>query len=178
MANLQQFDAKLCYIAIGVLIHQGKTLLVKHKKLDIWLAPGGHIDPDELPHTAAEREFKEETGVEVTVATPPPIESVDSEYLPQPFATNLHWISKENYQKRLDSPDQSQPQPSKKWPKGCEQHLSFLYLVKPVNPNHALSVKIDPQESTEFGWFGPEEIDSLETNADIKNELHHAFSLV
>jgi 8-oxo-dGTP pyrophosphatase MutT (NUDIX family) len=56
---------KLCYTAGGMLLHRSKVLLVKHKKLGIWLNPGGHIDEGELPHEAAQREFFEETGVRV-----------------------------------------------------------------------------------------------------------------
>ena len=39
-------------------------LLILHKKLGLWLQPGGHIDPgDELAALAARREVLEETGV-------------------------------------------------------------------------------------------------------------------
>lgn len=40
----------------GVLLH-------RHKRLGIWLQPGGHIDPGESPPAAAIRETREETGV-------------------------------------------------------------------------------------------------------------------
>ena len=43
----------------------GKVLLIKHKKLGIWLCPGGHLESGELLHQAAEREFWEETGIKV-----------------------------------------------------------------------------------------------------------------
>ena len=51
--------------ASGFLVHNGKVLLIKHKKLGYWLAPGGHVEEDELPHEAAEREVWEETGLKV-----------------------------------------------------------------------------------------------------------------
>jgi 8-oxo-dGTP pyrophosphatase MutT (NUDIX family) len=39
-------------------------LLVHHRRLDRWLQPGGHIDPDDdSPMTAASREVLEETGI-------------------------------------------------------------------------------------------------------------------
>jgi 8-oxo-dGTP pyrophosphatase MutT (NUDIX family) len=37
----------------------------KHKKLGLWLPPGGHIELDEDPNQAAIREAKEETGLDV-----------------------------------------------------------------------------------------------------------------
>ncbi len=47
-----------------VLNHTGdKVLFIFHKKLQKWLPPGGHLDPNELPHQAAIREIFEETGV-------------------------------------------------------------------------------------------------------------------
>lgn len=44
---------------------ENKVLLHKHKKLHIWLPPGGHIELHEDPNEAALREAKEETGLDV-----------------------------------------------------------------------------------------------------------------
>lgn len=44
-------------------VHDGKVLLHFHEKLNRWLPPGGHIEPNELPDEAAVREVWEETGV-------------------------------------------------------------------------------------------------------------------
>ena len=40
-----------------------RTLLHRHKRLGLWLQPGGHVDPGEDPAQAALREAREETGV-------------------------------------------------------------------------------------------------------------------
>jgi 8-oxo-dGTP pyrophosphatase MutT (NUDIX family) len=40
-----------------------KLLLIHHRKLGLWLQPGGHVDDDEAVLTAAIREVHEETGV-------------------------------------------------------------------------------------------------------------------
>jgi ADP-ribose pyrophosphatase YjhB (NUDIX family) len=48
-------NPKICYTASATLIVEDKILLIKHKKLQTWLCPGGHIDPDETAHLAAER---------------------------------------------------------------------------------------------------------------------------
>src|SRR5258708_19203529 len=41
------------------------VLLLWHRKLQMWLPPGGHIEPNELPDEAAVREVAEEAGIEV-----------------------------------------------------------------------------------------------------------------
>lgn len=55
------------FTATTFVVYNGKLLLHFHKKLKMWLPPGGHIDRDELPEEAAVREIKEETGLEVTL---------------------------------------------------------------------------------------------------------------
>lgn len=53
------------FTATTFVIHEDQTLLLHHRKLGMWLPPGGHIDPDELPDEAARREVREESGLEV-----------------------------------------------------------------------------------------------------------------
>ena len=40
-------------------IHERRVLLLWHPKLAMWLPPGGHIDPHELPDEAAVREVEQ-----------------------------------------------------------------------------------------------------------------------
>jgi 8-oxo-dGTP diphosphatase len=42
----------------------GEILLVRHKRLDLWLPVGGEIEAGETPLEAARRELREETGLE------------------------------------------------------------------------------------------------------------------
>jgi len=58
---------KKCIVASGVLIRDGKVLMVKHPKLGIYIYPGGHVEEGETPIEAVEREFREETGLAVEV---------------------------------------------------------------------------------------------------------------
>jgi 8-oxo-dGTP pyrophosphatase MutT (NUDIX family) len=46
-------------------VWEGKVLLHLHRKLGMWLPPGGHIEKNELPNEAAVREVLEETGIRV-----------------------------------------------------------------------------------------------------------------
>jgi 8-oxo-dGTP diphosphatase len=58
-------------LSAGALVeHEGKLLLVRHKKeaqYDFWVAPGGGVQStEELVH-AAQREVREETGLSVEI---------------------------------------------------------------------------------------------------------------
>jgi len=53
----------------AVVLSPAGVLLHLHKRIDLWVGPGGHVDDDELPHQSAERETYEETGI---VARQPP----------------------------------------------------------------------------------------------------------
>ena len=48
--------------ASGLVINNGKVLLIFHPFIKRWFQPGGHIDDGELPIDAAIREVYEETG--------------------------------------------------------------------------------------------------------------------
>lgn len=43
--------------------HQGRVLLIHHRRLGIWLPPGGELNDGETPLEAAARELREETGL-------------------------------------------------------------------------------------------------------------------
>lgn len=49
--------------ASAVVIGRRGVLLHRHKRLGLWLQPGGHIEPGESPWAAARREATEETGL-------------------------------------------------------------------------------------------------------------------
>lgn len=49
----------------GILLH-------RHKRLGMWLQPGGHLDRDETPWDAARREGEEETGLRLAWPAPGP----------------------------------------------------------------------------------------------------------
>jgi len=175
MIDLLSFHARICQTAGGFLIQDKKVLLVLHKKLSIWLAPGGHLEPGELPHQAAEREVFEETGVHVRAVSPlPVIESTTNNYFPAPFVTNLHWVCKDNFDARLASNQPDQPHATTVWPKGCEQHFNYLYLVEATEP---ITIQRDPNESDDIGWFGVEDLPTLNTSDNIRAEIKLALHL-
>ena len=50
-----------------------KILLVDHKKAELWLPPGGHVDPGEDPKETVRREAKEELGIEAEFFSDKPL---------------------------------------------------------------------------------------------------------
>ena len=44
-----------------------KVLLHRHKKLNIWIGVGGHVEKGEDPEQTVVREIKEETDLEITI---------------------------------------------------------------------------------------------------------------
>lgn len=162
--------------ASGLLIHEGKVLLIKHKKLGIWLAPGGHIEEEELPHQAAEREFWEETGVRVRAVSAAPVLSNvgETSYHPLPFAINLHWISQENYENRLKSDEPNKRVSTKKWARGCEQHVVLVFRVEAEGN---LDFTQNVEETDGIGWFTLDELDDLETIPEIREEAKRGMEL-
>ncbi len=151
IVRLSDVQTKRCHTVNAWTLHKGKTLLVKHKKLGIWLAPGGHVEDNELPHQAAQREFFEETGVRVEVlsAQKNTFQATSSEYLPLPFYCNLHDVYK---------------------PRGnsfCEQHYSWGYYVKVVDESG-----FGKEDDGILGvrWFTLEELKTVETTEDIREE--------
>ena len=64
-----------CHVTSSAIVvdGDGRVLLHRHKRLGIWLQPGGHVDDDETCEQAVLREVVEETGLSGTVderATP------------------------------------------------------------------------------------------------------------
>lgn len=59
----------------AIVVGSRGVVLHLHKRLQIWLQPGGHIEPGETPWDAARREAEEETGLTVEF-DPEPVSGV------------------------------------------------------------------------------------------------------
>ncbi|MEF8773729.1 MAG: NUDIX domain-containing protein [Halobacteriales archaeon] len=120
-------------------VHGGETLLHDHKRLDLWLPPGGHLDRDELPHEAAVREAREETGLALElVAGREEIRSETVRQLPRPRHVQLADINVHDGEVG-------------------HQHVDFVYYAR------AAERGVDPEDgevtADRWEWFGPNELD-------------------
>ncbi|MBA4181283.1 MAG: NUDIX hydrolase [Anaerolinea sp.] len=58
------------HTATAYVVARGKTLLLWHHKLRMWLPPGGHLEQNEDPVQGACREALEESGLPVEIIPP------------------------------------------------------------------------------------------------------------
>lgn len=135
----------------GYLIHEGKVLLIHHRKLDLWLPVGGHIELDENPDEALIREFKEETGIEVEVLNKNdlPIEGEVKFNLATPFYVNVHSV-------------------------GDHDHACFYYVCKVLSLDN---FQINKKELKNIAWFSGEDLDQNKIPRDVKSQALRAFKI-
>ena len=95
-------------------VHEGKVLLLWHRKLGMWLPPGGHIEPNELPDEAAVREVREEAGLEVRLISPPALPPIPGpRQLARPEGVQLEQTRRPRaHRPHLTSPARRTPGPS------------------------------------------------------------------
>jgi 8-oxo-dGTP pyrophosphatase MutT (NUDIX family) len=129
----------------------GSVLLHRHPKLGIWLPPGGHIEPGELPDEAAAREVLEETGVEITLVgerRDDVKEPLHPRQLHRPAGVQLEHIGPGH------------------------EHIDLIYFAVPAG-----STAIKPESEESFtGWYGPGEWDELPLNAEVRGWCERAVS--
>ena len=129
------------FTATTFVVYQDKTLLHLHRSLKIWVPPGGHIDRDELPHVAALREVKEETGLDVIlIHDEPTIISENAKELPGPRHLLLENINP------------------------FHQHIDMIYFAKA----DSFDATPDSGESLELKWFSVDDLAGDEIENDIR----------
>ena len=145
--------AKKCIVASCIIIKEGKTLLLMHRKLGKWLYPGGHIDENEVPTQAAVREAKEETGFKVRLISKSilKLRKKHSTEKPAPLCTLYENV----YYKT-----------------GRHTHFDLIYLAEPVGRQGRLA----KGESEQLRWVSIKEIDGLDTYENVKETLKYALN--
>ena len=71
-AGVDPFDIDADAVHItgsAIVVGTRGVVLLRHRRLEMWIQPGGHVDPGETPWDAALREAAEETGLPVSFVT-------------------------------------------------------------------------------------------------------------
>jgi 8-oxo-dGTP pyrophosphatase MutT (NUDIX family) len=130
--------------AVVVSADGARVLLLRHRKLQRWLQPGGHADPGETAGEAvALREALEETGIAGLAL---------HAAAPRPLDVDVHDIPA-----RGDEP--------------AHEHLDLRYLV--LAPPEAVLAR-SAAESDDLRWFGWGELDGLGLDAGLRRALAKA----
>jgi ADP-ribose pyrophosphatase YjhB (NUDIX family) len=132
-------------------IHEGKVLLLWHKKLSMWLPPGGHIDPNELPDEAAVREVKEETGLDVVLLSQPSMPQMPGPLqLARPEGVQLEDISPGH------------------------QHIDLIYFAHPADPA-AVGLTANLAEVDRVGWYGRNDLHRIPLTEEVQAWVERAL---
>ena len=122
-------------VAIFV-VHQGKVLLIHHRKLNKWLPLGGHIELDEDPEMAALREAREECGFEVElIGDRPPTTEPGTRALIAPRFLDIHRIS------------------------DTHEHIGMIYWAHPKDSAQAVCAA---EEHHDIRWCSANDLESLQ----------------
>ena len=116
----------------GFIVEEGRTALHWHRRLQLWLPPGGHVDPNEDPAQAVVREVREETGITAEIVPHQPLFLFSNvAQLPPPMSIIV-----------ADVAD------------GPHQHIDMVYALRPV-PG---APRAAPEEHHDFIWLGEDEL--------------------
>ncbi|MFH1246760.1 MAG: NUDIX domain-containing protein [Candidatus Micrarchaeota archaeon] len=140
------------HIVIAEFIFKGdKVLLIHHKKLNLWLPVGGHIEQNETPDAAVLREAREEIGLEVEIiqTDPTPQCGQMKEKLCVPFHVSVHSV-------------------------GDHDHccLNYVCKVKSENIEH-----MNKDELNNFKWFTKDDLNQANISPGVKAEALTAFKV-
>jgi 8-oxo-dGTP pyrophosphatase MutT (NUDIX family) len=129
-------------------VWDGKVLLHRHRKLAMWLPPGGHIEPNELPDEAAVREVLEETGIGVQLTGERREDVEDPIQLHRPAGVQLENIAPGH------------------------QHIDLIYFATPTGPT-----EIHPTYNEDkVGWYAPEDWNEMRVNPEVRGWCERALS--
>ena len=117
------------------------------------MPPGGHVDENETPEETAERECKEETGLDVEIVG----EAQEDLFAGNPHEGNI-------LKKPIALLHENIPE-SKERSEPAHIHMDFLYLARPLDESQELVLL--EKEGEEMRWFTREDVESLDESTEI-----------
>lgn len=141
------------FVATGYVVHEGRTLLLLHKKLGLWLPPGGHIDEGELPEEAVLREIREETGLEVELVSP--------RRQPHPSAPGVRYLYLPNHVQLEDIPNHP-------------QHIDLIYFCRALTTEAVRAV----DEADALRWHTWDELGQPHVRDEVRDTGRQAIEFV
>ncbi len=130
------------------MVWRGALLLHRHAKLGIWLPPGGHIEPNELPDEAAVREVKEETGVDIELVGEKVLPVESPRQLVRPRAVQLEVIAPGH------------------------EHIDLIYYGRPVL---GYGGELLPGDGT-LGWYDATQLARLDLTPEMRHWVRLVMS--
>jgi 8-oxo-dGTP pyrophosphatase MutT (NUDIX family) len=131
MAHIHE---KIDFTVAIFIVQNGQVLVIHHRNLKKWLPLGGHIELDEDPETAALRETREESGLEVELlGERAPTTGPGTRALVTPRFLDIHRIS------------------------DTHQHIGLIYWARPTGGELALS----ETEHHDIRWCAPADLEGL-----------------
>jgi len=144
------------FTASGCVVHNGRILLINHKKVGSWLPPGGHVDLNEEPMETLWREMEEEIGLTKDQLKlielygdhtyNPPTAGFYSLPLPYDFyVVNYH---------------ENDP---------THKHIDMMYLLEATTDQ----VVMAEREAHDIGWFDASQLDKMLTEGKMFVPVHN-----
>lgn len=114
------------FVVVAYIVHDGKVLLVDHKKHNMWLPVGGHVELNENPEEALMQEIQEECGLEVEIiGERPAVVGPQTQSLITPLYMDIHNIT------------------------DTHRHVSLVYFARALS----VEAKLEEREHNAIRWF-------------------------
>jgi|SRR3989344_773306 len=150
---MSHIHEKIDFTVDVFIVYDKKVLLIFHKKHNMWLQIGGHIELNEDPDEALFREVKEECGLDIEIIgkKEPQIEVKGTKFLYPPVFMNIHDINE------------------------THKHIGLVYFAKAKSDK----ILLNDKEHNDIRWFSKEDLDNPEfgLNDAVKFYAKEALNL-
>jgi len=136
-------------VAVFVVYRQ-HVILHQHRRLGIWLPPGGHIEVGELPDDAAMREVMEETGIGIELVGE---RGLARDYPGQP----RQLMRPEGIQLELIGPG--------------HEHIDLIYFARPISNSTDM-----PLLTGGMYWLDARRLTDLDLNQEVRDWCTRALA--